>query len=161
MGGVVKRVVKAVSSISKVVRVANFLGNLNPFVALGVIAVGWLFMRSQKPDIPDFGTNDFEETERGILVNKQSNMYNRPIEVKPYLSTVETSLPALLIVLLSRHPVGHTESIARGDKTRGDAFELSDVPLRPTRRGCKGSRERKDAWCKTDLTIRKASPPCG
>ena len=25
----------------------------------------------------------------------------------------------------------------------------------------KGSRERKDAWCKTDLTIRKASPPCG
>ena len=37
------------------------------------MAIGWLFARSMKPDVPDFGTNDFEETERGILVNKQSN----------------------------------------------------------------------------------------
>jgi len=50
-----------------------FSGNFNPYVALGVFAIGWLFSRSMKPDVPDFGTNDFEETERGILLNKQSN----------------------------------------------------------------------------------------
>ena len=48
-------------------------GNFNPYVALGIFAIGWLFSRSLKPDVPDFGTNDFEETERGILLNKQSN----------------------------------------------------------------------------------------
>jgi hypothetical protein len=50
-----------------------FSGGFNPYVALGVFAIGWLFSRSMKPDVPDFGTNDFEETERGILLNKQSN----------------------------------------------------------------------------------------
>nr|BAR20014.1 phage tail protein [uncultured Mediterranean phage uvMED] len=79
MGGVVKSVVKAVSSVAKVVRVGNFLSGINPFVALGVFAVGWLFMRSMKPEVPDFGTNDFEETERGILVNKQSNNASIPV----------------------------------------------------------------------------------
>ena len=74
MGGIVKSVVKAVSSVAKVVRVGKFLSSINPFVALGVFAVGWLFMRSLKqPDVPDFGTNDFEQQERGILLNKQSN----------------------------------------------------------------------------------------
>jgi len=79
MGGVVKSVVKAVSSVAKVIRVGNFLSGMNPFVALGVFAVGWLFMRSMKPEVPDFGTNDFEETERGILVNKQSNNASIPV----------------------------------------------------------------------------------
>ena len=46
---------------------------MNPFVALGIFAIAWLFTRSMRPDVPDFGTNDFEETERGILLNKQSN----------------------------------------------------------------------------------------
>ena len=68
MGGSVKKIIKPV------VKVFNmFSGNFNPFVALGVMAIGWLFARSMRPDVPDFGTNDFEETERGILVNKQSN----------------------------------------------------------------------------------------
>ena len=76
MGGVVRAVRKAVS----VVRAVNFLGKINPFVALGVFAVGWLFMRSMKPpEVPDFGTNDFEQQERGILLNKQSNNSNIPV----------------------------------------------------------------------------------
>ena len=79
MGGVVKAVVGAVKTVSKVVKVGNFLSGMNPFVALGVFAVGWLFMRSMKPEVPDFGTNDFEETERGILVNKQSNNASIPV----------------------------------------------------------------------------------
>ena len=68
MGGSVKKIIKPVVKAFNI-----FSGGFNPFVALGVMAIGWLFMRSMKPDVPDFGTNDFEETERGILVNKQSN----------------------------------------------------------------------------------------
>ena len=79
MGGAVSKVVEPVKKVFKAVRVANFLGNINPFVAIGVLAIGWLFLRSRKPEVPDFGTNDFEETERGILVNKQSNNASIPV----------------------------------------------------------------------------------
>ena len=36
MGGIVKSVVKAVSTVAKVVRIGKFLSSINPFVALGV-----------------------------------------------------------------------------------------------------------------------------
>ena len=79
MGFSISKAFKSVSKVFKAVRAFNFLSNINPFVALGVFAVGWLFIRSRKPEIPDFGTNDFEETERGILVNKQSNNSSIPV----------------------------------------------------------------------------------
>jgi len=75
----VKKVFKPIKKVFQAVRIFNFLGSINPFVALGVFAVGWLFTRSLKPDVPDFGTNDFEETEKGILVNKQSNNASLPV----------------------------------------------------------------------------------
>ena len=77
--GFFKSVFKAATTVFRAVKAFNFLGSINPFVALGVFAVGWLFVRSRKPEIPDFGTNDFEETERGILVNKQSNNSSIPV----------------------------------------------------------------------------------
>ena len=78
MGGAVQ---KAKEIVQPVVSAFNLFSGkgFNPFVALGIFAVGWLFTRSQKPDIPDFGTNDFEETEKGILVNKQSNNASIPV----------------------------------------------------------------------------------
>ena len=78
MGGAVE---KAKEIVQPVVTAFNLFSGkgFNPFVALGIFAVGWLFTRSQKPDIPDFGTNDFEETEKGILVNKQSNNASIPV----------------------------------------------------------------------------------
>ena len=76
---VFKRAFKTVTKILKPVRVFKFLQNINPWVALGIFAVGWLFMRSRKPDIPDYGGNDFDETEKGILVNKQSNNASIPV----------------------------------------------------------------------------------
>ena len=78
MGGAVE---KAKEIVQPVVSAFNLFSGkgFNPFVALGIFAVGWLFTRSQKPDIPDFGTNDFEETEKGILVNKQSNNASIPV----------------------------------------------------------------------------------
>ena len=77
MGGVVEKATEVVQPALSVFRILG--GKINPFVALGIFAVGWLFTRSQKPDIPDFGTNDFEETERGILLNKQSNNASLPV----------------------------------------------------------------------------------
>ena len=78
MGGAVQ---KAKEIVQPVVSAFNLFSGkgFNPFVALGIFAVGWLFTRSQKPDIPDFGTNDFEETEKGILLNKQSNNASIPV----------------------------------------------------------------------------------
>ena len=55
------KVFRSVKKVFKAVRVFNFLKNLNPWVALGVFAVGWLFSRSRKPDTPDYGTTDFEQ----------------------------------------------------------------------------------------------------
>ena len=41
--------------------------NLNPVVALVVsIGIAWL-MRPKVPEQPDFGTNDFDNYEKGIL----------------------------------------------------------------------------------------------
>ena len=78
MGGIVKDIKKGAKNLvgSAISVVSSIVGggSFNPFVALGIFAVSWLFQRSLKaPDVPDFGTNDFEETERGILLNKQSN----------------------------------------------------------------------------------------
>ena len=76
----VKKVFKPVVKVFRAVKIGNFLKGINPFVALGIFAVGWLFMRSiRNPEVPDFGTNDFEETEKGILVNKQSNNASIPV----------------------------------------------------------------------------------
>ena len=79
LGSSLRKAVGSVTKVFRAVKAFNFLGKINPFVALGVFAVGWLFIRSRKPDLPDFGTNDFEETERGILINKQSNNASIPV----------------------------------------------------------------------------------
>ena len=36
-------------------------------------------LRPKPPEIPDFGTNDFDDFEKGILLNKQSNDANIPV----------------------------------------------------------------------------------
>ena len=67
-----KFVSKAVSPILKVFGV-------NPFVALGVsLFLSWI-LRPKVPEIEDFGTNSFDDFERGLLVNKQSNDANIPV----------------------------------------------------------------------------------
>ena len=49
--------------------------NINPIVALVIsVAIAWL-MRPKVPEQPDFGTNDFDNYEKGILLNKQSTEY--------------------------------------------------------------------------------------
>ena len=73
------KVFRGAKKVFKAVRVFRFLRNINPWVALGIFAVGWLFTRSRKPDTPDYGTTDFDATEKGILLNKQSNNSSIPV----------------------------------------------------------------------------------
>ena len=69
MGGIVETAKNIFRPILSAFNI--FSGNFKSFCIIGIFAIGWLFTRSMKPDVPDFGTNDFEETERGILLNKQ------------------------------------------------------------------------------------------
>ena len=125
MGILDKFIPKPVRKIVKAVRVFNFLKGMNPFVALGVFAIGWLFSRSMKPDVPDFGTNDFEETERGILLNKQSNNACIPViygerlvgGTRVFLETSGTDNTYLYVALvLSEGEVNSIEEIRVDDK---------------------------------------------
>jgi len=120
MGGSVKKIIQPVVSAFNM-----FSGGFNPFVALGVMAIGWLFMRSMKPDVPDFGTNDFEETERGILVNKQSNNACVPViygerlvgGTRVFIETSGTDNTYLYVALvLSEGEVNSIEEIRVDDK---------------------------------------------
>ena len=73
MGGIVKSVVSVVSSVAKV-----FTGG-NPLVSLGIsLFLSWA-LRPKEPEIPDFATNEFDDFEKGILINKQSNDSNIPV----------------------------------------------------------------------------------
>jgi len=52
---------------------------INPVVALvATLAISWLF-RPKVPEQPDFGVTDFDNFEKGLLVNKQSNDASIPV----------------------------------------------------------------------------------
>ena len=124
MGGVVKKAQEVVSPVLSAVNIFSGKG-FNPYVALGIFAVGWLFSRSKKPEIPDFGTNDFEETERGILVNKQSNNASIPVVygerlvggTRVFIETSGTDNEFLYVALvLSEGEINSIEQIRVDDK---------------------------------------------
>jgi len=76
MGGVVQTVTTAVQAVSKT-PVFRFFQN--PLVQLGAtLFLSWA-LRPKTPEIPDFATNSFDEFEKGILLNKQSNDANIPV----------------------------------------------------------------------------------
>ena len=92
---------------------------------MGIFAIGWLFSRTLKPEVPDFGTNDFEETERGILVNKQSNNASIPViygerlvgGTRVFIETSGTDNTYLYVALvLSEGEVNSIEEIRVDDK---------------------------------------------
>ena len=135
LGSRFKRAFKSVTKVFRAVRAFNFLGNINPFVALGIFAVGWLFIRSRKPDVPDFGTNDFEETERGILINKQSNNTSIPVVygerlvggTRVFIETSGTDNEFLYIALvLCEGEINSIEEIRVDDKVVTFSGALTD-----------------------------------
>ena len=63
----------------KAVKVFKFFSKINPWVALAVFAIGWLYYSTRKPESPDFGDSDFNNFEKGILLNHQSNDMSIPV----------------------------------------------------------------------------------
>ena len=73
MGGVVEPIIEIISKPA----VRKFFKN--PLVGLGAsLFLSWV-LRPKVPEIQDFGTNQFDDFERGLLVNKQSNDANIPV----------------------------------------------------------------------------------
>ena len=51
----------------------------NNFLSVrSIIILSWI-LRPKVPEIEDFGTNEFDDFEQGILLNKQSNDANIPV----------------------------------------------------------------------------------
>ena len=133
MGGVVKSVVnvgkKAVGALS------GFIGGGNPLVSLGVsLFLGWV-LRPKVPDIPDFGTNEFDDFEKGILVNKQSNDANIPViygerltgGTRVFIETSGTDNTYLyMAIVMAEGEINDIEEIRIDDKVVTWASALSD-----------------------------------
>ena len=74
-GGFVRAVVSIGAKVMKV----------NPIVALvATVAISWIF-RPKKPEVNDFGTTAYDDFEKGLLINKQSNDATIPVV---YLSLI-------------------------------------------------------------------------
>ena len=77
IGSFARSIVKAVVSP---VKVLTKVFKMNPKLAILAIAATWLFgSLLRKQDNPDFGNTEFDNFEKGILVNKQSNDATIPV----------------------------------------------------------------------------------
>ena len=94
--------------------------------------IGWIV-----PDveIPDFGTSDFDDTERGILLNKQSNDASIPViygerlvgGTRVFISSSGTDNKYLYVALvMAEGEINSIEEILVDDKTVTFASSLTD-----------------------------------
>ena len=61
--GSIRKVFKSVTKVFKAVKASSFLKNINPFVALGVFVVGWLFVRSMRnPEVPEHSVKIYKDS---------------------------------------------------------------------------------------------------
>ena len=124
-GGIVKAVSKAV----------GFFKNMNPLVSLGVtLFLSWA-LRPKVPEIEDFGTNEFDDFERGILLNKQSNDANIPVVygerliggTRVFMETSGTDNTYLyMAIVMSEGEINSIEEIRVDDKVVTFASAFSD-----------------------------------
>ncbi|HSG30602.1 MAG TPA: hypothetical protein VLB82_03555, partial [Thermodesulfobacteriota bacterium] len=124
-----KKFVKAIVS-----PVAKVLG-INPIVALvASLFLSWI-LRPKTPEIQDFGTNSFDDFERGILLNKQSNDANIPIVygerliggTRVFMETSGTDNQYLyMAIVMSEGEINSIEEIRVEDKAVTWASVLSD-----------------------------------
>ena len=78
--GILSKAKKIVSPI------LNYFTNLNPFVALGItLFLSWI-LRPKVPEMPDFGTNQFDDFERGLLINKPLSKSSNELVPKSSIS---------------------------------------------------------------------------
>jgi hypothetical protein len=122
-------IIKAVS------KVTGFLKNMNPLVSLGVtLFLAWV-LRPKVPEIEDFGTNEFDDFERGILLNKQSNDANIPViygerlvgGTRVFMETSGTDNTYLyMAIVMSEGEINSIEEVRVDDKVVTFASSLSD-----------------------------------
>ena len=122
-------VVKAVVTVGKLFMAGN------PLVSLGVsLFLSWA-LRPKVPDIPDFGTNEFDDFERGILLNKQSNDSNIPViygerlvgGTRVFMETSGTDNTYLyMAIVMAEGEINDIEEIRVNDKVVTWASALSD-----------------------------------
>ena len=133
MGGFVSSVVSAVSGAAS--SIGGFIAGGNPLVSLGVsLFLGWV-LRPKVPDIPDFGTNEFDDFEKGILLNKQSNDANIPViygerltgGTRVFMETSGTDNTYLYMsIVMAEGEINDIEEILVDDKVVTWASALSD-----------------------------------
>ena len=126
MGGVVKKVVS---------KAVPFFKNMNPLVGLaGSLFLAWV-LRPKVPEIQDFGTNQFDDFERGILVNKQSNDANVPViygerlvgGTRVFIETSGTDNQYLYVaIVMAEGEINDITEIRVDDKPVTFASSLSD-----------------------------------
>ena len=114
--------------------VLKFLG-VNPLVALGVsLFLAWI-LRPKVAEIEDFGTNEFDDFERGLLLNKQSNDANIPViygerlvgGTRVFMETSGTDNTYLyMAIVMSEGEINDIEEIRVDDKAVTWASALSD-----------------------------------
>ena len=113
----------------------SFFTNLNPVVKLiATIAIAWLF-RPKVPDLPDFGVNEADDFETGVLLNKQSNDANIPViygerlvgGTRVFIETSGTDNTYLYVALiLCEGEINSIEEIRVNDQTVTFDGALSD-----------------------------------
>ena len=123
---------KAATSVFN--KAKTFLGG-NPLVSLGVtLFLAWV-LRPKVPEIEDFGTNEFDDFERGLLVNKQSNDANIPVifgerlvgGTRVFMETSGTDNTYLyMAIVMSEGEINDIEEIRVDDKAVTWASTLSD-----------------------------------
>jgi len=124
------------SGIVKAVTKSKVLGFLqNPLVSLGVsLFLSWI-LRPKVPEIEDFGTNEFDDFERGLLINKQSNDANIPVifgerlvgGTRVFMETSGTDNTYLyMAIVMSEGEINDIEEIRVDDKVVTWASALSD-----------------------------------
>jgi len=114
-----------------------FLNNI--WVSLGIFAIGWLFMSNRRPDQPDFGDSDFNNFEKGVLLNHQSNDQSIPVVygerkvggTRVFVETSGTDNEYLYVALvLCEGEIESVEKIFIDDKEVTWSGTLADNTLR-------------------------------
>ena len=123
------------SIIKKSAGFATKLFGGNPLISLGAsLFLSWV-LRPKTPEIPDFGVNEFDDYEKGILVNKSSNDANIPVVygerlvggTRVFLETSGTDNQYLYLALvLAEGEINSIEEIRVDDKAVTWASALSD-----------------------------------
>ena len=113
----------------------KFFSNINPIVGLVIsVAIAWV-MRPKVPEMPDFGTNDFDQYEKGILLNKQSNDANIPViygermigGTRVFLETSGTDNTYLyMAIIISEGEINDITEIRVDDKVITWSGDLAD-----------------------------------